>query len=140
MMTSDIVAKAGEIVEQNTGEQAYCVLALIDTDGFPAASTITPAKAEGIRHIYFCTGFGTRTERIAGSPRASVCYNSSEFNITLVGTIEVVTDLTVKREMWYDGLYNHFSGPDDPNFCVLHFCTQRYSLLVDWISERGPIR
>lgn len=43
------------------------------------------------------------------------------------------------REMWYDGLSNHFSGPDDPNFCVIRFTTQRYSLFIDWEVVKGEI-
>ncbi|GHU96474.1 hypothetical protein FACS1894208_11130 [Clostridia bacterium] len=48
-----------------------------------------------------------------------------------------MTDLAVKQEMWYDGLEEHFSGADDPNFCVLRFVTNRYNLLVDWKSAVG---
>ena len=33
-----IIVKAGEIVEKNTGIATYCVLSLIDLDGYPTAS------------------------------------------------------------------------------------------------------
>ena len=56
-----------------------------------------------------------------------------------VGTIEVLTDPVVKKEMWYGGLVNHFNGPEDPNYCVLHFKTERYNLLVDWKEVRGTM-
>lgn len=139
-MHEEIIAKAAEIIRKNTGEETYCVLALIDLDGFPTASTITASKADGIRSITFCTGLGgTRTKRIDRCNRASVCFNSPEYNITLVGTIEVVTDPEVKKEMWYGGLANHFSGPEDPSYCVLRFNTQRYNLLVDWKEARGSL-
>jgi general stress protein 26 len=146
-MINEVVKRAGEIVGQATahnlpeGSEPYCVLALIDENGFPSASTITPSKADGINWITFCTGLGSdRTKRIDKCSRASVCYNTGgEYNITLVGTIEVVTDAAVKREMWYKGLENHFSGPDDPNYCVLRFHTQRYSLLVDWKEAKGVL-
>ena len=138
-MYEEIIARAGEIIEQNTGMGTYCVLAMLDLDGSPTASTITASKADGIHWLTFCTGFGTRTERIARCNRASVCMNSPEYNITLVGTMEVCTDPDVKREMWYDGLANHFSGPEDPGYCVLRFRTQRYSLLLDWEEARGTL-
>lgn len=139
-MNQEVIARAGEIVEQNAGEASYCVLALLDTDGYPTASTITPSKADGINWITFCTGLGgTRTNRIDKSNRASVCFNADDYNITLVGTIEVVTDPDVKKEMWYGGLANHFSGPEDPNYCVLRFKTQRYNLLVDWKEATGTL-
>ena len=64
-MHEEIIARAGEIVQKNTGENSYCVLALMDLDGYPTASTITASKANGIKWLTFCTGLGsTRTNRI----------------------------------------------------------------------------
>ena len=40
----------------------------------------------------------------------------------------------------YPGLEQNFSGPDDPDYCVLRFETERYNLLIDWQSVRGNIR
>ena len=137
-MEKEIIARAGEIVAQNTGEAGYCVLALIDLDSYPTASTISAAKADGINWLTFCTGLNSpKVDRIKKCNRASVCFNSSEYNITLVGTIEISTEPDVKKEMWYGGLAQHFSGPDDPNYCVLRFKTNRYNLLVDWKEARG---
>ncbi len=139
-MNQEKIKKAGEIVEKNTGADSYCVLALIDQDGYPTASTISASKSEGINRITFCTGMGsTKTNRIDQHKQASVCFNSPEYNITLVGDIEVVTDPEVKKEMWYEGLENHFNGPADPNYCVLRFTTKRYNLFVDWEEERGTL-
>jgi len=139
-MNQDILIKAGEIVERNTGMGTYCVLALIDMDGYPTVSTITASKADGINWITFCTGLGSpKTNRISKCNHASVCFNADDYNITLVGTIEVLTDPEVKKEMWYEGLINHFSGPEDPNYCVLLFKTERYNLLVDWNEARGHL-
>ncbi len=139
-MEKEILKKAGEIVEKNTGAESYCVLALIDTDGYPAASTISASKADGINWITFCTGYGSpKTNRIDNCKQASVCFNSPEYNISLIGDIEVVTDPEVKKEMWYSGLANHFNGPEDPNYCVLRFTTKRYNLLVDWQELRGNL-
>lgn len=139
-MNEEIIARAGEIIEKNTGEDSYCVLALIDLEGYPSASTISASKADGINWITFCTGVaGNRPERVNNCNRASVCFNGSDYNITLVGTMEVLNDPEVKKEMWYDGLSNHFTGPEDPNYCVLRFKTKRYNLLVDWKEARGTL-
>lgn len=137
-MDTGIIARAGEIVGKNTGMGTHCVLAQLDLDGYPTASTITASKAGGIEWVAFCTGLGgTRTNRIERCSRASVCFNAEDYNITLVGTLEIVTDPQTKREMWYEGLANHFKGPDDPDYCVLRFKTERYNLLVDWREARG---
>jgi general stress protein 26 len=139
-MNQEFIEKAGKIVEKNTVEQSYCTLALIDTDGYPTVSTITASKADGIRQINFCTGVGSnKARRIRECNRASVCFNSPEYNITLVGTIEIVSDPEIKQDMWYEGLGNHFSGADDPNYCVLRFHTQRFSCFIDWKEVQGKL-
>jgi general stress protein 26 len=139
-MNQEIITRASVIVENRTGEMTSCVIALIDLDGYPTASTITASKADGINWITFCTGLGgTRTNRINKCNQASVCFSADDYNITLVGTMEILVDPDIKKEMWYGGLSNHFSGPEDPNYCVLRFKTQRYNLLVDWQEARGTL-
>lgn len=139
-MNQEIIVRAGEIVEKCTEDRDCCVMALIDLDGYPTASTITASKSDGINWITFCTGLGgPKADRINKCNWASVCYNNGDYNISLVGTIEILTDPDVKKEMWYGGLTNHFSGPEDPNYCVLHFKTKRYNLLVDWKEARGKL-
>jgi len=139
-MSNEIIKRAGEIIAQRTGSSGHCVLALLDETGGPTASTISPAKAQGIEWITFCTGLaGNSAKRAKACPHACVCFSTGEYNISLVGTIEVLTDAATKQEMWYAGLENHFSGPDDPNFCVLRFRTERYNLLVDWQEARGTL-
>jgi general stress protein 26 len=139
-MHEDLIKKAGDIVESSVRGVGYCALALIDLDGSPAASTITASKADGIIWITFCTGKdGPKAERIAKCGRAGVCFSAPDYNISLVGSIDILTDPDIKREMWYDGLQHHFTGPDDPNYCVLRFKTERYNLLVDWKEARGVL-
>ena len=141
-MNDAIITRAEKILANRaTKEQGYCVLALIDTDGYPTAATISPSKIDGIRRITFCTGTGSSwAKRIEKCARASVCFNSPEYNITLVGDIEVLTDLATKKEMWYEGMGHYFSGPEDPNFCVLQFKTRRYSLMLNEHDANGSAR
>ncbi len=146
-MNKEIIKKAGEIIEQNTshnlpnGSEPFCVLALIDQNGYPTASTITPSKACGISWITFCSGLeSNKVKRIEKCNKASVCFNKDgAYNITLVGEIEVLTDKDSRHEMWYEGMSNHFKDADDPGYCVLKFKAKRYNLLVDWQEEVGTI-
>ena len=141
-MSKELIDRAGEIIGALTpqgaqpGAEPYCVLALLDEQGYPTASTITPAKSIGIEQIYFGTGVSSnKAKRIALSNRAAVCVNGASHNITLVGEIEVLTDAEIKQECWYNGLSGHFSGADDPEYCVLRFTTKRYNLFVDFQPE-----
>jgi len=146
-MSQDIIMKANEIVGKNTMHGAipntmpYCVLALIDLNGYPTAAAISPAKADGIKWITFCTGIGSiKANRIKKCNRASVCFCNENYNVTLTGIIEIVTDPKIKNEMWYDRLKNHFTGSDDPEYCVLRFKTESYNLFIDWKEVRGLIQ
>lgn len=146
-MNEAIIARAEKIL---VGREIFghgcgecCVLAQIDADGYPTAATISPARVDGIRSVYFCSGLGSNwVKRAENCNRASVCFNSEEkqYNITLVGTIEVLTDLETKKEMWYDGMGYYFKGPEDPNMCVLRFVTRRYSLMLNEQDANGSAR
>ena len=146
-MDQEIIKKAGDIIASLSGHGAtdgtepYCTLALIDDEGYPTASTITVSKSEGIQWITFCTGLSSnKVKRIEKCNRASVCFNSLQYNLTLVGDIEVITDPAVKKEMWYDGLKYVFTGGDsDPDYCVLMFKTRRYNLMIDYKEAVGRL-
>jgi len=143
-MNQDFIAKAAEIIKQNSmhGEAGFgiCTLSLIDKDGFPTASIVSPSKSEGINWITFDTMLDeNRAKRAAKCNRASVCFSTPEYCINLVGEIEVITDADVKRDTWYDGLSHHFTGPDDPNYCVLKFTTKRYKLFIDFQDISGVL-
>ena len=142
-MRDRILARAGEIVAQRMGggNRGFCTLALVDEEGYPAMTTISISKADGIKWITFCTSLKANSVlRARRSCKAGVCVNSEGYHIALNGTIEVLTDEQTKREMWYPGLEQNFTGPDDPDYCVLRFETERYNLLIDWQSVRGNIR
>jgi len=131
-MSQDILVKINEIVEKNVVQNGVfrgetCVLSLIDEEGFPTMSTITPAKSDGVKWITFGTLLDqNRAKRSAANSNAGVCFDSDAYCVNLVGKIEVITSTDVKHDMWYDGLYGHFTGPDDPNYCVLKFTPKRY--------------
>lgn len=139
MKQEELIQKASEIISGRCQEDGYCALTLMDTDNRPITTTITPSKAEGIYWMTFCTGFGTRTERIQFRPDACVCFNSSEYHISLKGMMEIITDPVVKKEMWYEGLSNHFSGPEDEGYVVLKFSTDSYNLFIDWQTAKGTL-
>ncbi len=134
-----LIAKAAEIIQGQCNEDGYCALTLMDTDDRPNTTTITPSKADGIKKITFCTGYGTRTERINYRKDACVCFNSKTYHISLKGKAEVVTDPEVKKEMWYQGLSHHFKGPDDPNYIVISFTADEYTLFIDWQTAKGKL-
>lgn len=144
-MKEEILTRVAEIIKGNSAHGCeagfgICTLSLIDEEGFPTASIVTPSKSEGISWITFGTMLNEdRAKRSAKCSRASVCFGTSEYCINLVGEIEVITSEDAKQEMWYDGLSHYFTGPDDPNYCVLKFTTKRYKFFMDAEDVAGSL-
>jgi len=141
-MNNKLITKANEIIMDGTKDwrRGICTLALLDKDGFPTVSTLSLAKADGIKWLTFATGLDSnKAQRIKNSDKASVCFNSEHYNITLVGTISILTDPQTKKDTWYDGCEHHFSGVDDPNYCVLKFTPHRYCIFIGEDEAEGTL-
>ena len=141
-MNEKVKARAGEIITGLAGQDnGYCTLALIDKDGFPTASTVSIIKADGIKQFTFGVSLNdNKARRVQACNRASVCVNSQEYNITLVGTAEIMTDAESKQDLWQPWFSEIWTGGvADPDFCVLRFTTQRYNLWVDEIAAADAL-
>jgi general stress protein 26 len=141
-MNEKIIANAEEIIKSKTTDPSnnFCTLALINENGYPTASTVSIARADGLKTLSFGASLDdNKARRVSKNNRASVCVNSPDFNITLVGTIEILTEPIIKKETWCNGWENHWSGADDPNYCVLRFTTERYNLFVGYKSAEGAV-
>ena len=137
-MNQEAIKKAGEIIASKAnyvggGMEGYAVLSLIDEKGYPSASALTIARADGINWLTFASGpKSNKAKRIAKCNKASVCIASLKYNITLVGTIEEVTDMEHKKASWCDAMNDgaHWNAYDDPNFYVMRFETERCSIFI----------
>ena len=136
-MSEKAIARAGEIIKSKSAEKnmgAAVALSLIDSEGYPTTSAVSISKSDGIHQITFCTTMDSNKAKRAGvCSRASLCVfnddyaGNSFYNITLVGNIDIVTDPEIRKEMWYDGMAEHCTGPDDANilcFALYHKALQ----------------
>jgi len=145
----NLLKKAEEIVNNSTAhsrndwERNHCidwVMSVIDEEGYPSSSMITASKADGFNWISFCTGSGwNKPNRITRNPRTCIYFfdEASFSGISLTGCTKVVTDNEIKKQMWYAELGDSFTGPDDPNWCVLLFKPERYNIFIDYHTIRG---
>jgi len=135
-MNDKTIARAIEIIKGKTdyiagGMEGYAVLSLIDENGYPTSSTLSVSKADGINWITFLSGIDSNNaQRIAKCNKASVCFASPEYNISLIGTVEVLTDVETKKAMWQEPIGEMYNGPEDPNYCVIRFNTERYNIFL----------
>ena len=129
-MNTAIIEKANQIIK--TCDAAY--FGVIDEDGYPSVSTVSPTGTENIQEVFFTTNIGGNKEkRLRKSGRASICFRSGNDNITLVGEAEILTDQETKSRMWQDWFINHYPGGEtDPNYIVVKLTTKRISLWVDF--------
>ena len=95
-------------------------------NGFPRICILKPLKNLGIREFWFSTGSsGTKVRHFKKNDKAGVTYYHGGDSITLTGHVEIVSDSTVKNDLWKTWshfLAKHFlnGGKDDPEFCILH--------------------
>ena len=149
MTHHDLLKKAEEIASKSTAQARDAagdapgidwVMSVIDEEGYPAASMITAAKADGFRWIAFCTGLvWNKPNRVQKNPRSCIyLFDEASFTgISLVGKTEVITDTEIKREMWYSDLGDVFAGPEDDRWCVLLFKPEKYNIFIDHQTIRG---
>ena len=147
-MSEALLKKATDLINRCTAHTRESeltfdwVMALTDELGYPSASMISASRADGVNWIAFCTGVNAnKPNRIRKDPRACVYLfeNKSFSGISLIGKVEIITDLEVKKQMWYAELANHFTGPEDDGFCVLMFRPERYNIFIDYQNISGEL-
>lgn len=119
MSTKTMKEKATELLQRCE----VVVLASINKEGYPRPVPMSKIAAEGISAIWMATGIDSlKTIDFLTNPKAGLCFQDEENSIALTGTVEVVTDEKIKKELWQDWLIEHISGgPTDPNFVLLKF-------------------
>ena len=134
-MSQEIIKRASELINSRTdyigdGMEGWAILSLIDENGYPTSSTMTISKADGINWITFLSDTnGTKSQRIAKSNKACVCIASSEYHVSLTGTVEIITDTEIKKANWQDVITEHYKVDwNNPDWAVLRFNTESYNL------------
>ena len=108
-------------------KQNVSFIASVDEEGFPNIKAMfAPRKIEG-NCFYFSTNTSSmRTQQFVKNAKASIYfYNRGRFKfegIMLTGTVEVLQDDNIKREIWCTGDTMYYKqGVTDPDYCVLKF-------------------
>lgn len=128
-MNHNIFKKASDVV--NALENAS--FAYMDEKGYPHVATRSKMRSEGIMTCWFSSNTsGDFSKAIRKDGRASVCFQDSNNNITLVGDAEIIEDQKIKEDLWLDWFIHHYpQGPTDPEYTVIKFTTKHVSLWLD---------
>ncbi len=108
-------------------KQKVAFIASVDEEGFPNIKAMfIPRKVEG-NCFYFSTNTSAmRSRQFINNPKASIYfYSKGRFKyegIMLTGTLEVLQDNEIKKEIWCTGDTMYYKqGVTDPDYCVLKF-------------------
>lgn len=122
-------------------KQKTAFIASVDEDGFPNLKAMfAPRKIEG-NCFYFTTNTSSmRARQFMKNPKASIYfYNKGRFKyegIMLTGTMEVLQDDAIKKEIWRTGDTIYYrQGLTDPDYCVLKFTAIKGRHYCDLKSE-----
>jgi len=134
-MNLKLLEKANEIIQ--TFE--YASFGVIDEKGYPSASAVILCNPMNVAELYFITTLDSnKGRRLQKNNKASMNCYTSEYNITLVGETEILTDQETKNKYWQEwielGVDVYADGVSDANYCVIKFTTKRVSL---WIDDEG---
>jgi len=125
--------KSTKRIEQIMSSVNTVYIAVLDDTGSPTVSAISNLRHAGVHKAWFATGLrSSKVQRLVRDNRASLCYCDGRNNITLVGTVQVLTEQALKDDLWVDWFIAHFpGGKTDPEYCILQFTTERLAAWVD---------
>ena len=133
--------KTKEYVIEFIQQQKVAFIASVDEEGFPNMKAMfAPRKIDG-NCFYFSTNTSSmRSQQFMRNPKASIYfYNKGRFKyegIMLTGTMEVLQDNEIKKEIWCAGDTMYYKqGVTDPDYCVLKFTAIRGRYYCDLKTE-----
>lgn len=130
-----------EILEKKAGilldSCKVVTISSVDAQGYPRPCVVVKIKNEGFGTIWFATGTDSRkTAHFTQNPKAGLSYYAEEDSVTLTGRAEIITDTSVKNEVWSDWMFAHFpGGAMDPNYCLIKFTAVEATFFIDQAFE-----
>lgn len=117
-----------EKASQLLNKCSVVTLASINENGYPRICAITKVKNNGFSEIYFMTSkrshLNGKATHFENNTKASVCYYLNGDSVTLIGDVEIVSDMDEKRKFDDDCDRNFFKkGIEDPKCYLLRFRT-----------------
>jgi len=113
-------------------------LASINEKGYPRICAVTKLKTNGFSEIYFETSkrsaYHGKATHFEHNPKASVCYYLGSDSVTLIGDVEIIRDMEVKKAFEQQCNMRFFKkGMADPKHVLLRF---RVSEATFWIEGK----
>lgn len=123
-----------EKAEKLLGKCTACTVASISETGYPRICVLVPLKTKGIKEFWFSTGTSSNKVRhFLKNSKAGVTFYEGGDSVTLTGEMSILSDKTVKDDLWRDWLGKHFAngGKNDPEYCIIHFIAKEATVYID---------
>lgn len=118
--------------------QDVCFLSFINVGGFPTTRTmLNPRKRQGIKEFYLTTN--TKSQKVQSllqNPKAGLYFYDRPLyrGVAFTGTVEVMSDQSIKNEVWRDMDTIFYENNTDPDYCVLKFIAEAARYYQDYYS------
>ncbi len=120
------------------GECDSVQLASISLKGYPRICEMEVAKFIGLSEMYFTTLVDSaKIKHFQSNCKAGVSYCVDYDSVSLVGEVEVIHDMDMKKALWTNGHERRFVENEDgtPKYCILKFRTVEATLFIDGEKE-----
>ena len=116
-----------------------CALATMTEDGKPWVRYVTPYMDKNLTFWMATFIHSRKVAQIRKNPEVHLtvgvtAVETAESFLQIQGRAEILTDEKTKKTVWFDGLKNIFSGPEDPNYCVCKITPYRIEY-----QKMGPV-
>ena len=135
-MMKNFAETIGNLIDK----QSVSFISSVDEIGYPnTKAMLAPVKREGIKTFYWHTNSPSmRIRQYQNNPKACIYFYDKRFfrGVMLKGTMEVVDDINVKREIWKDEFSIYYQGGmDGGDFILLRFTAETGRYYSDFHSE-----
>jgi len=123
-MKGDIMSDLRQRIFEAAKDFQLINFATITEDGRPWVRYVV-GKADNQLVFRFCSRIDTRKiSQVRKNPNVHLSLGAKDLEsanhwLQVEGRAEVSTDKTERESFWFDDLKNYFSGPDDPNYCIV---------------------
>jgi general stress protein 26 len=130
----EIEEKAEQLLEQCD----TVTLASINEKGYPRICAVTKLHANGFSELYFETSkrspYHGKATHFENNTKASVCYYIGGDSVTLIGDVEIIRDMEIKKAFEQQCNKRFFNkGMVDPKHVLLRF---RANEATFWIGGK----
>ena len=133
-----------ETIENLIDKQSVSFISSVDESGYPnTKAMLPPVKREGIKTFYWHTNSPSmRIKQYRNNAKACVYFCDKDFfcGLMLKGTMEVVDDINIKKEIWKDEFSMYYQGgADGGDFIILKFTAENGRYYSDFHSEEFDV-